>query len=147
MDTTAESSPFCQPTSWQGESNYPETRTTSLIDAAKLRNNLALAVLAINELRIDGQSRLNFQATSTATNPSRKRKRDRKCSTAGGKRIRSETRGDNDSDRVQTTSLLNRKRNAKSLAEPDQSQRSMREVLLDGKERKRPKKNVPTQDE
>ena len=124
-----------------------DTYDQSYMDAAKLRSNLALAVLAINELRIDGQSRLNFQATSTATNPSRKRKRDRKCSTAGGKRIRSETRGDNDSDRVQTTSLLNRKRNAKSLAEPDQSQRSMREVLLDGKERKRPKKNVPAQDE
>ena len=86
------------------------------MDAAKLRNNLALAVLAINKLRIDGQSRLDFQATSNATNPSRKRKCDRKCSTAGGKRIRTETRGSKDSDRGQPTSLLNRKRTAKSLS-------------------------------
>ena len=82
-----------------------DTYDQMYMDTAKLCNNLALTVLVINELRIDGQSRLDFQAASTVTNPSRKRRRNRRCSTAGGKRIRTETGCSNDSDRVHLSPL------------------------------------------
>ena len=102
------------------------SRTTydqAYVDSSNLRHNIALALLSINELPdpVSGQPRLPFRTSTPSTR--RKRKSSTSCTT-GGKKLRANSSSIEVSPSNNDTTLLNRKRYAKSLTDADPNQRS-----------------------
>ena len=119
------------------------SRTTydqAYVDSSNLRHNIALALLSINELPdpVSGQPRLPFRTSTPSTR--RKRKSSTSCTT-GGKKLRANSSSIEVSPSNNDTTLLNRKRSAKSLTDADPNQRSLTDCWTARTKSKRRKKN------
>ena len=121
-----------------------ETYDQHYVTSANLRYNLALALLKVNEEPDSSspQTRLGFSRTVRSQKSQRKRRRENRIS-KGGKRIRTESSSSDGHQNPQATTILNRKRTAKSLTDNDPTQRSIRQMFM-GHGAKRKKKELDT---